>query len=60
MTTEKKTGVRKIPKRVTPIIPLNTAVPSACLISDPGANRADERQNTERERERSHQDRPQT
>jgi hypothetical protein len=25
-----------MPNSVTPIIPLNTAVPSACLISDPG------------------------
>jgi hypothetical protein len=29
MITEKKTGVRKIPKKVTPIIPAKTAVPSA-------------------------------
>jgi hypothetical protein len=29
MITEKKTGVRKIPNKVTPIIPANTSVPSA-------------------------------
>jgi hypothetical protein len=29
MITEKNTGVRKIPKKVTPIMPANTAVPSA-------------------------------
>jgi hypothetical protein len=29
MITEKNTGVRKIPKKVTPIIPANTAVPNA-------------------------------
>jgi hypothetical protein len=36
MITEKKTGVKKIPNKVTPIIPLNTAVPTACRISAPG------------------------
>ena len=36
MITEKKTGVKKMPNKVTPIIPLNTAVPSACRISAPG------------------------
>jgi hypothetical protein len=29
MITEKNTGVRKIPKKVTPIIPAKTAVPNA-------------------------------
>jgi hypothetical protein len=29
MITEKKTGVKKIPKKVTPIIPAKTAVPNA-------------------------------
>jgi hypothetical protein len=29
MMTEKNTGVRKIPKKVTPSIPANTAVPRA-------------------------------
>src|ERR1700757_1939137 len=33
--TEKKIGVRKIPKNVTPIIPLKTAVPRAWRISAP-------------------------
>jgi hypothetical protein len=36
MITEKKTGVRKMPNKVTPIIPLKTAVPSACRSSAPG------------------------
>ena len=36
MITEKNTGVRKIPNKVTPIMPLKTAVPSACRISEPG------------------------
>jgi hypothetical protein len=35
MITEKSTGVRNIPNRVTPIIPLKNAVPSACRISEP-------------------------
>ena len=33
--TKKNTGVRKTPNRVTPIMPLNTAVPSERRISDP-------------------------
>jgi hypothetical protein len=35
MITEKKTGVRKIPKKVTPIIPANIAVHRAWSISAP-------------------------
>ncbi len=35
MITEKKTGVRKIPKTVTPSMPLNTAIPSDRRISEP-------------------------
>ena len=33
--TEKKTGVRKMPNRVTPSMPLNTAIPSDRRISAP-------------------------
>jgi len=29
-TVDRSTGVRKIPNKVTPIMPLKTAVPSAC------------------------------
>ncbi len=35
MRTKKNTGVRKMPNRVTPIMPLNTAVPSDWRISAP-------------------------
>ena len=38
MITEKNTGVKKIPNSVTPIMPLKTAVPSACRISEPAPN----------------------
>ena len=44
---------------VTPIMPLNTAVPSDCRISAPAPDRQDQRHDAEDERERRHQDGPQ-
>ncbi len=57
--TEKKTGVRKIPKSVTPTMPLNTAIPSDRRISEPAPEATTSGNHADDESERGHQDRPQ-
>ena len=57
--TLKKTGVRKMPKRVTPSMPLNTAVPRVRRISAPAPRAINSGSDAEDERRRGHDDRPQ-
>ncbi len=57
--TRKNTGVRKMPKNVTPSMPANTAVPQRAAHLGPGARRDNQRQHAEDESKRRHQDRPQ-